>query len=730
MLIPGTQMHIVTFIFVSIELVIFFYLVIYKLARPDDPTATLNIILIALLIIYNVTGGLLPDPNLPGSAFIQEVIAYGTGFITPCFFPYYVYKAFGLQRMRFHAYKGVIFCLMLPYFLFVITYAWSGKLEIAKNLLILPVTYAVWVIYSLLKAIKYKYKNNFDSKASKEEIIVLLLSLTPWIGLPVVSYFNLSQAAEACITNPGFLILLSLQVSRHIKQSRTEHQRLIESELHLLNWNTSLQKEVEKRTKELEKISEQKTNTFVNLAHETKTPLTLINNYLEEYINRNGESVELSVVKKNIEKLSNDIVNFFDIERFNKGIPIYNHKQVSNFSEILKDNLILFKEYAIKRKIKFNENVENNLFVRADPVSINRVTINLIENAIKFSEDDCTIEIILKSHNEKIIFSVKDYGMGIPPEMHKKVFKPYYQITNEKKSIQGMGLGLPIVKKVIEDLKAEIKIENNSKREGGTTISVIFQQYKKSETEIAPHNIPGKKILINFEEIKEYTSVFEPGRQSILLVEDNVSMVNYLIKKLRERYNVYAVSNGNEALKKIKGSAVVPDLIISDVMMDKLNGYDFVKIISKYPSYNHIPVMFLSAKATNEDKLLGLSLGAIDFIQKPFKINELLKKIESILINAHKQKQAILSSAFNKMNNPENLKLNNFCDVFRQNCDLYKLTSRERDIVKLICEGYRYKLIAETLFISEKTVAKHVQNIFEKLEVSNKIELINKVEAA
>ena len=78
MLIPGTQMHIITFIFVSIELVIFFYLVIYKLARPDDPVAPLNIILIALLIIYNVTGGLLPDPNLPGSVFIQETIAYGT----------------------------------------------------------------------------------------------------------------------------------------------------------------------------------------------------------------------------------------------------------------------------------------------------------------------------------------------------------------------------------------------------------------------------------------------------------------------------------------------------------------------------------------------------------------------------------------------------------------------------------------------------------------------------
>ena len=123
MLMPGTQMHIVTFIFVCIEIVIFFYLVIYKLARLDDTTASLNIILISLLITYNVTGGLLPDPNLPGSIFIQEVIAYGTGFITPCFFPYYVYKAFGLEKMKFHAYKGVFLFLMLPYFLFVIVYA-------------------------------------------------------------------------------------------------------------------------------------------------------------------------------------------------------------------------------------------------------------------------------------------------------------------------------------------------------------------------------------------------------------------------------------------------------------------------------------------------------------------------------------------------------------------------------------------------------------------------------
>ncbi|HUZ60667.1 MAG TPA: hypothetical protein VMU83_17985 [Hanamia sp.] len=179
MLLPGTQMHIITFIFVSIELVIFFYLIIYKLSRPDDRSAFLNIILIALLIIYNVSGGLLPDPNLPGSIFIQEIIAYGTGFITPCYFPYYVYKAFGLEKIKFHVYKGVFLCLMLPYFLFVIVYAATNNLDTAKNLLVLPVLYALWIIYSLINAIKHKYGNIFSSKGSKEEAAVLFFSITP-----------------------------------------------------------------------------------------------------------------------------------------------------------------------------------------------------------------------------------------------------------------------------------------------------------------------------------------------------------------------------------------------------------------------------------------------------------------------------------------------------------------------------------------------------------------------
>ena len=257
MLIPGTQMHFVTFGFVCIELVVLFYLLIYRLARPDDKRTYLNIILITLLILYNVTGGLLPDPNLPGSNLVQNSIAYGTGFITPCFFPYYVYHAFGLQKMNFHAYRGVFFFLVIPYILFVVAFALTNDLGVAKDILIIAVLYAMWVIYSLLKSIRFKYSNDFSSFESKIELVVLFFSIMPWLGVPFIAYYDLNQWIEAIITNGGFLLLLALHLNRTITLLRKEHERLIQSEYQLMNWNAQLQAEVEKRTQELERIGKE-----------------------------------------------------------------------------------------------------------------------------------------------------------------------------------------------------------------------------------------------------------------------------------------------------------------------------------------------------------------------------------------------------------------------------------------------------------------------------------------
>ncbi len=732
MLVFGTQMHIITFIFVSIEIVIFFYLIINKLARPDDKTAFLNITLIFLLIIYNVTGGLFPDPNLPGSYFIQMAIAYATGFIVPCYFPYYVYKAFKLEKMRFHAFTGVFLFFMLPYLLFVIIFGVSNNLATAKNLFVLPLLYASWVIYTLQKAIRYKYHNNFSNFESKEEVTVIFLSLTPWVGLPVIDYFNLGQTIEVSMTNTGFLLLFALQVKRQVTELRTEHERLIVSENQLQNWNTDLKKEVEKRTRELEKINEQKTNNFINLVHETKTPLTLVNNYLDEYIHKYGSVEELDIIKGGIDKLTKDVSSLFDIERFTKGIDVYIHTQISSFSEIIKSSLVLFEYYCQKQMISCNKNIEENVFIKADPNAIDRIVNNLIENAIKFSNDEGKIEITLKTIDNKVHFSVKDSGIGIPLDLQKKIFEPYYQINQKKTGLQGMGLGLPIVKKVVDSLGGEIHIESNPTKTSGTLVSIVLNRHFLAENDTPVANSPESKLrILHIENFDIADSPYLHNRHSVLLIEDNKAMLHFLSKKLSGKYNVYCSLNGAEALKKIHDLPVIPDLILSDVMMDKMDGFAFAKAISEQNNYNHIPIIFLTAKSTPTDKLKGLRLGAIDFIPKPFSFEEISHKIETVLGNIGRQKKAILNLSIANLKNlnnlstaPEDAKPS---PTVEQNCKLYNLTNRETEIVKLMIRGTKYKEIAKTLFISDRTVTTHIQHIFEKIGVTNKVEMINKL---
>lgn len=735
MLVFGTQMHIVTFIFVSIEIVIFFYLVIYRLARPDDKIAFLNIGLIFLLIIYNLTGGLLPDPNLPGSYFIQVIIAYATGFVVPCYFPYYVYKVFGLTGMKFHAYKGIFIFLLLPYILFVFLFWITGNLEIAKYLLILPVLYALWVVFTLLKAVKAKYYNNFYSYESREEAVVLISSLTPWVGLPIIDFFNMGQAIEAIITNTGFLLLLSLKVKTHIKQSKSEHQRLVDSELRLLNWNTNLQKEVDKRTNELERINEQKTHTFINLVHETKTPLTLVNNYLEEYINIYGSGEELDILKSGVNKLTRDITSLFDIERFEKGIDVYNHNQTSNFSNILKESLVLFEYYCQKQIITCHKNIEDNVYIKADPNAIDRVVNNLIENSIKFTAKNGKIEIVLKTVGDNLHFSVNDTGIGIPHDLQRKIFDPYFQINHNKTALQGMGLGLPIVKKVVDSLDGEIQITSSTTNRTGTKVNIILTKH-----DLGANDIPAEKILeihsssIFVENFDLVDNPFLPERYTIFVVEDNKAMLKFLLTKLNKKYNTCYSLNGAAALKKIAEIQVLPDLIISDIMMDKMDGFTLAKLLSEQTAYKHIPIIFLSAKSTPTDKLKGLRLGAVDFISKPFSMEELGQKIETLLSNIDKQKKAFINTSLANLQSLNNIGLHPLSEderntsKFDQNCKMYNLTKRELEVINLMIRGDTYKMIAKTLFISDRTVTKHIQNVFDKVDVSNKLEMVNKLQ--
>jgi two-component system, sensor histidine kinase ChiS len=391
----------------------------------------------------------------------------------------------------------------------------------------------------------------------------------------------------------------------------------------------------------------------------------------------------------------------------------------------------VFSVFAKKKNIYVLHQIDAAVIIQADPMAINRIINNLFDNAIKYSPENTKITVTLNSSADKVMFAIKDEGEGIPKHLQQKIFEPYYQITRPKSNAQGMGLGLPIVSKVVADINGEIMVNSNPPAQTGTEIILTLKRYYPQNKE----QVASEVFTYSFAK-ENLTAIIEPvsfqiDKPTIMLVEDNVTMLNYLIKKLQLMYNIITCTNGADAIKKLKNSEQLPSLIISDVMMDKMDGYEMVKIIAQVPECNHIPVIFLTAKNASTDRLQGLQLGAVDYIAKPFHIGELLQKVQSIISNTEKQKKTTVEILLrNAIRLGKSQPDNGVASAFEQNCQRFKLSIREVEISGLIGLGMTYKAIAEKLFLSEKTVNKHAQNIFEKVQVGNKLELMRKLESA
>ncbi|SIO46010.1 ATP-binding response regulator [Chitinophaga niabensis] len=729
MLLPPIHVNFVILAIIVLEIAIFFNQFLFFLARKHEKNRKYHMILTVLLILYNIGENLfvLPDPLFPVPIMVQNIVSESTGYFVTMYIPFYCYKTLELKGLRFHGRYGFLFLLIPVGFLYLIYYPLTNDFDFVLNYAYyLPACYAVTALVAAYRAIRSKYKEDGDNKSYRQRLWIFWVVVV-WCASPAIDLISTAEKwlLGALFNNLNFILLSSFFMVKSVRKFMEERDQLREAK-------DTLTQKVKEKTYQLERSNEQRTNALVNLVHETKTPLTLIKNYLEEYINKYGYKEELGIVKNNIDKLNKDISNLFDLERYNKGFEIYNHNQVANFSRILKDDLVLFKNYCRNKNITLRESITENIFIKADPGAINGIVVNLTENAIKYTNEGGQINIELTTEGNKIIFIVSDNGIGITRELHERIFEPYYQINSEKGGFQGMGLGLPIVKKTVNDLLGDIVIESNPENGPGTKIRVILLKYEQQEKEeISQAYNVNNYAGLEISKLSIADSIYDEKKQTVMIVEDNTTMVSYLFKKLSPKYNITVAFNGTEALLKMREYPVLPDLIISDVMMDKLDGFKLAKILTEDPEYKHIPFIFLSAKHTPQDRAQGLKLGAIDFIQKPFSSDELILKVSSVLENTAKQKHAFYDNAIKALKTGGHLdfKQKDPTSKFEQNCKAYQLTPREIDITKLISEGYSYKQIGDTLFIAERTVKKHVQNIFEKVAITNKVQLINKLES-
>lgn len=731
MLLPPIHVNFVILAIIVLEIAIFFNQFLFFLARKHEKNRKYHMILTVLLILYNIGENLfvLPDPLFPVPIMVQNIVSESTGYFVTMYIPFYCYKTLELKGLWFHGRYGFLFLLIPVGFLYLIYYPLTNDFDFVLNYAYyLPACYAVTALIAAYRAIRSKYKEDGDNKSYRQRLWIFWVVVV-WCASPAIDLFSDAQKwlLGALFNNLNFILLSSFFMVKSVRKFMEERDQLREAK-------DTLTEKVKEKTYQLERSNEQRTNALVNLVHETKTPLTLIKNYLEEYIKKYGYKDELGIVKNNIDKLNKDISNLFDLERYNKGFEIYSHNQVANFSRILKDNLVLFKNYCHNKNITLRERITEQVFIKADPGAINGIVVNLTENAIKYTNEGGHINIELTTEGNKIIFTVSDNGIGITRELHDRIFEPYYQINSEKGGFQGMGLGLPIVKKTVNDLLGDISIESNPENGPGTKIRVVLQKYEQQEKEETNHGYNVNNYAgLEISKLSIADSAYDEKKQTVMIVEDNTTMVSYLFKKLSPKYNVTVAFNGTEALLKMREYPALPDLIISDVMMDKIDGFRLAKILTEDHEYKHIPFIFLSAKHTPQDRAQGLKLGAIDFIHKPFSSDELILKVSSVLENTAKQKHAFYDNAIKALKTGGHLdfkqKDTDATSKFEKNCKAYQLTPREIDITKLISEGYSYKQIGDTLFIAERTVKKHVQNIFEKVAITNKVQLINKLES-
>lgn len=456
-----------------------------------------------------------------------------------------------------------------------------------------------------------------------------------------------------------------------------------------------------------------KMNFFAKMSHEIQTPLTLILGPISDMLERagtNGNQLlrqRLLMISNNADRLSRIAMELMTVRNKELGkLRIFATK--NNLNTDLKKIALSFSEQARFKNIDFIRNYPTeDIHIWYDTDKIEHVIYNLLSNAFKFTprEGTVTLKVSLNTKKEFVKISVLDSGPGIPKDELEDIFKLFYQ-SNLGKNAKGIGIGLALTKELISLHKGQINVVSSAKK--GTCFSIKLSTkdniFSEDEKIFVETSITTTKALDNEFKSLEYKLNLKPktdtkNKQTLLIVEDNIEMQMFLRDVLNNNYNLLIAENGKQGINLAEKN--IPDLIISDITMPVMDGFEMCKVLQKKKSTSHIPIILLTAKSTTTAKITGLKHGAIEFIQKPFNIHELTLKINNILEN----KDRILSkyktdiiSAPEKINEPSK------DDIFMKN--LVKALHDEIENPEFKLEG-----LSSTLNMSYSVIYRKCQDI-------------------
>lgn len=399
---------------------------------------------------------------------------------------------------------------------------------------------------------------------------------------------------------------------------------------------------VERKEKEkIEELNRNKMRFFTNISHEFRTPLTLIMGQLEPLLQANPlpPAVYNRILRiyKNADHMSTLISELLDIHKQEQGYLKLKveHGDITAFS---KEVYMSFYEYAHKKHITYKfESSELNTEVWFDPKQMQKVILNLLSNAFKYTPDGGTISVSVQIETHQVRIRVKDSGTGIPQESINKIFERFYQIDGQTSQFSlGTGIGLALVKSIVELHKGKIQVESEVNKGSCFTVTLQTGSAHFSPEELQCTASSPMITEVNLLPLQEETDI-QPveittdQKPTILLVEDNEEILAMLVDIFSPTYEVFTARNGLEGLEETQ--RLLPDLVVSDVMMPEMSGKKMCYKIKNNVNLSHIPVVLLTALSSVEYAVEGYMYGADDYITKPFNVKLLLSRCNNLINN-------------------------------------------------------------------------------------------------
>ena len=428
--------------------------------------------------------------------------------------------------------------------------------------------------------------------------------------------------------------------------------------LYRFNLNRQLEQAEARQLKEMDSL---KSRFYTNITHEFRTPLTVILGMTRQLSTgvwtskvstkeKNRLAQGFDLIQRNGKKLLHLINQLLDLSKLdtNNLKPHYQPKEIVSFVQYLGES---FESIADRKGVRLSIYSEmDELVMEIDEVKLQQIISNLLSNAIKFTPARHKVTLHLSQKEEQLQIKVKDTGIGISTEALPHIFDRFYQVDNQmSRQGEGTGIGLALVKELVELMQGNISVE--SKEGKGTSFVVVLpiitvSSSKSSET--SERALKEEKHQEKLDKIRtlsneKATTLDLPVLDSpfrglggevshlphLLIAEDNPDVIFYIQSVLTDYYQVTIAQDGQAGIDK--AVETIPDIIISDVMMPKKNGFELLETLKQDERTSHIPIILLTAKATQQDKLAGLKYGADAYLMKPFDKEELLVRLGKLL---------------------------------------------------------------------------------------------------